>query len=430
MKVESVSLKNFRNIQQAEYFPDPDRNFLIGQNAQGKTSFLEAISFLSNLRSFRRGKPQDVIQWGANQAEISCVLSSRNSSTGEWRTRLRILFQKDHSSRVKKIAWINEKKISSSTRYLSERFRNYGSGFHTITFNPSDHDLIQGEPKIRRTYLNEVISGEDEEYLKALRVYNRALEQKNSLLRQATKVKTLAPDQIKASTEPFTEQMKEAGSSITFKRLYWLFRLTKKFNKILRQIAPKQLELQVTYASDWLGKIQEFNNNFKHLNLNAFAGQDSLPSLEQIKRSFCSRLLEMEKAEFYSGRSLVGPHRDDWMFLIDHEPLKGHGSQGEIRTALLALKLSEIELFCEKTGYPPIFLLDDLSSELDHTRREFLLRFLDKTDIQVFVTTTENLDFRDNRFLVENGNLKKLEKEDVITNVYRHDNEQNRLYSR
>ena len=101
--------------------------------------------------------------------------------------------------------------------------------------------------------------------------------------------------------------------------------------------------------------------------------------------------------------SLVGPHRDDWAFFLGSQALKGHGSQGEVRSALLALKLCEIDPFRNETGHRPLFLLDDFSSELDQERRAFLLRYLTETDLQVFVTTTEAATFAGKRFWVVNG---------------------------
>jgi len=126
------------------------------------------------------------------------------------------------------------------------------------------------------------------------------------------------------------------------------------------------------------------------LNSGHFAGQDPRPSVEILEQSFWTRLNALEEAELRTRSSLVGPHRDDWAFFLGDHVLKGHGSQGEVRSALLALKLSEIELFRERTGHRPLLLLDDFSSELDRERRSFLLRFLSETDLQVFITTTED----------------------------------------
>jgi DNA replication and repair protein RecF len=149
-----------------------------------------------------------------------------------------------------------------------------------------------------------------------------------------------------------------------------------------------------------------FNN--KGLNSVHFAGQGHLPSLELLEQVFWSKVSALEAAERKTGHSLVGPHRDDWAFFLGNQTLKGHGSQGEVRSALLALKLSEIELFRNRTGHRPLFLLDDFSSELDRERRSFLLKYLTETDLQTFVTTTEDSPlYIGKRYWVSNGAIEE-----------------------
>jgi len=146
-----------------------------------------------------------------------------------------------------------------------------------------------------------------------------------------------------------------------------------------------------------------FNNN--NLSSLHFTGHGHLPSLNLLERFFWNKLNLLEAAELRSGHSLVGPHRDDWAFYLGSQALRGHGSQGEVRSALLALKLCEIDLFRIETGHRPLFLLDDFSSELDRERRAFLLRFLSESDLQTFVTTTEDPAFLGKKFRVSRGSL-------------------------
>jgi DNA replication and repair protein RecF len=158
-----------------------------------------------------------------------------------------------------------------------------------------------------------------------------------------------------------------------------------------QEIAPNQPKLSLFYKS--------------------FSGLSPTSSLQLLERSFREKLTELETAELRSGSTLVGPHRDDWSFTFGEHVLKGHGSQGEVRSALLALKLLEIELFQKRTGHQPILLLDDFSSELDQERRGFLLRYLMNTQLQVFVTTTEDSVALamgvGKRFQVQEGKLKE-----------------------
>lgn len=407
MKVERLSIKNFRNIQEASFEPDPGVNFLVGANGQGKTSFLEALGFLSTLRSFRESKTAQVIRWGASQGEVHC-----NLAADSWRTELKVQFQWADAEKQKatKVAFVNQKPFRSSTQYLSQRFGSYELGFHSIIFNPSDHDLVRGDPAIRRSYLDRVLAAENVQYLRILQKYQRTLQQRNALLKT----------QPRSSHDVFlgfTESLCHYGTQITRMRLQWVQRLVAILQPTLQEIAPLQPPLNFVYLSSFLpsaspsphttpleGKLSMNNSN---LNSVHFSGQGDLPSLELLEQSFWTRLSMLKEAEWKTGHTLVGPHRDDWAFFLGDQPLKGHGSQGEVRSALLALKLSEIVLFQNETGHRPLFLLDDFSSELDRERRLFLLRFLMETGLQTFVTTTEDSSLIGKKYWVSNGAVKE-----------------------
>ncbi len=396
MRVERLALRHFRNVEDSEFFPDPNLNFLLGSNGQGKTSFLEALGFLSTLRSFRDSKTQEVVQWGQSHSEIICKIVPEESV--DFTTDLKIVFDSESEERKKtsKTAFINGKAFHSSTQYLSQRFGTFHLGFHTVVFNPSDHDLVRGDPGGRRSFLDRVLAAEDVEYLKALSRYQRILSQRNAVLKQGTS---------KMLLEEFTEPLASGAAFIAYKRLGWLKRLSEPLNNTARIIAPKQPELTWNYLTNWFPGNNQFPNHSNNLNTVYFTGHDELPSLELLRQSFLKKADEMAAAEWRVGHSLVGPHRDDWAFLLAQQALKGHGSQGEVRSSLLALKLSEIELFRNATGHRPLFLLDDFSSELDRERRTFLLDFLMTTDLQVFVTTTEEISFKGKSFQVSGGKI-------------------------
>ena len=159
--------------------------------------------------------------------------------------------------------------------------------------------------------------------------------------------------------------------------------------------------MSLRYNSHWVKKCLE-NKELSEL---LSSGQAPLPSVELLEQAYWKQLSLLETKEFQMRTSLVGPHRDDWSFQFGQQALRGHGSQGEVRSALLALKLSEIDLFREATRHRPILLLDDFSSELDQNRRSFLLKRLEETDLQVFVTTTEDRTTIGRRYWVSNGNI-------------------------
>ncbi|MGK5083617.1 DNA replication/repair protein RecF [Bdellovibrionota bacterium FG-1] len=380
MKVARLTLRNFRNIEETTLEPHPQLNFLVGSNGQGKTSFLEALAFLATLRSFRGSKPAEVIRWGCDAAEVVCQLVS-----GTWTTDLKLMFAMTDPSeqRASKVAFINGKAYKSSTAYLSQRFGQFELGFHAVVFNPSDHDLVRSDPAIRRHYLDRTISAEDIDYLKNLSKYQRILEQRNAVL------KSDQPE-ARAILVGFTEQMVKVAALLSYKRLEWISRLAEHLNNIVHRIAPQQPELRLVYVSGWVSSIEGLcisNNNLGSIH---FTGQGPPPSLEILEQAFWKKFSVLEAAEWRAGHSLVGPHRDDWTFFLGGQVLKGHGSQGEVRSALLALKLCEVILFRNATEHRPLFLLDDFSSELDRERRSFLLSFLVQCDLQVFVSTTED----------------------------------------
>jgi DNA replication and repair protein RecF len=396
MKIAELTLRSFRNVEESAFTPHGRLNFLVGANGQGKTSVLEAIGYLATLRSFRGARSDEVVRWDSPGAEILCRLED-DEEGAPFATELKIVFAIDAATqRSSKVAFVNGKPFRSSAAYLSQRFGSYELGFHTVVFNPSDHDLVRGEPSIRRQYLDRVLAAEDVEYLKTFQKYQRVLEQRNALLKGDE-------PPSRALLAGFTEPLGRYGAWIASKRLQWLDRLAERLSDTARRIAPTQELLRAFYVSNWVPEIRHLSIPNKDLNSGHFSGQQHRPSLEELEQSFWSKLSVLEETELRTRSSLVGPHRDDWAFFFGSQPLKGHGSQGEVRSALLALKLCEIELFRSRTGHRPLLLLDDFSSELDRERRSFLLRYLSETDLQVFVTTTDEALSVGRRYRVSGG---------------------------
>lgn len=402
MKVKRLALTNFRNIRESSFEPGPHINFLTGNNGQGKTSFIEALGYLATLRSFRSAKTDEVVRWGETQAEVRCEATAGD----DWNVALSVSFQsleRAEGRRVtQKTAMINGKPYRNSTQYLSQRFGEAELGFHSVVFNPSDHDLVRGEPTLRRSYLDRALAAEDVDFLRILQKYQRVLEQRNAIFR-ATEVPSSSDRSL---LQGFTEPLVGLGARIVLKRLGWISRAGGPLARIAAAIAPAQPFLQLVYVSKWVPENGLLSINNTDLSDRDLSGQGVLPSLETLEQAFWKRLSDLQDAEWRARSSLVGPHRDDWSFFLGRQVLRGHGSQGEIRSALLALKLTEIELFRDHTRQQPLLLLDDFSSELDRDRRAFLLRFLLETDLQVFVTTTEDSFPTGKRFQVTGGMLK------------------------
>jgi DNA replication and repair protein RecF len=316
MKVKKLALRNFRNIKEAIFYPNPKINFLVGANGQGKTSFIEAIGFLSSLRSFRDSKTFQVMNWGSEKSEISCSLTESDPELGSWNTELKVVFEKqpkqEATQKATKLASINDKIFRSSTQYLSQRFKNYGLGMHTIVFNPSDHDLVRGAPTQRRSYLDGALAAEDWAYLKSLQRYQKVLTQRNALLKQRDRI-----SQMKSAVwQGFTEPLIEHGAYLTWKRLEWIARIQKPLNMTLKNIAPQQPTLKMSYLSSWVPPDQNLSFDINELSDVHFTGQGDVPLLKLLEQSFRVKLKLYEEAERKACHTLVGPHRDDWAFFF------------------------------------------------------------------------------------------------------------------
>lgn len=385
MRVSKLHLRNFRNAPLLDLIPSAGLNFILGANGRGKTSVLEGLGFLASLRSFRGAKTAEVIAWGQTDAEVRATLRLDGNDTvaDALTTQLQVVFQQNPvSGRGAKLALINGKPFRSTTAFLSQRFGQMELGVHAIVFNPADHDLVRGEPALRRNLLDRALAAQDQKYLEWLGHYTKTLEQRNALLKQEQGV---TREQLLSFTEPLIYW----GTRITLRRLQWLARANTSVTKNANKIAPLQALLSLQFTSSWAQKYDGLSFKNKDLGAIHFSGQSHDATLQELEQSFWKRLRAVEAAERSFGNTLVGPHRDDWGFVMGNQSLRGHGSQGEVRTALLALKLTELELFREATRHRPLFLLDDFSSELDRSRRQFLLNFLADSDLQVFITATE-----------------------------------------
>jgi recombinational DNA repair ATPase RecF len=207
----------------------------------------------------------------------------------------------------------------------------------------------------------------------------------------------------------FTEPLVTYSAILVRKRLEWIQKLENSLRNTAQSIYPENHQLRLIYLSNWvpeIGNLSYHNNNLESV---YFTGHGPLPSLQLLENAFWGKAALLEAAEWKSKHTLIGPQRDDWTFFRGHHVLKGHGSQGEVRSALLALKLCEVELFCKATQHRPVFLLDDFSSELDRQRRSFLLRFLENTNLQVFVTSTEDQMFGGKKYYVVNESVNEAE---------------------
>lgn len=344
MKIKSIVIKNFRNYPSLDIDINSDVVVLTGPNAVGKTNLLESVYFASLFKSFR------------DDTEFIFLKDSAN-------LELKMLVEKGGQAYTLEVFLEKREKIYAN--FLidgAKKKRRDAQGFISVViFDPTDVDLFSKTPEARRKYLNMVLSQKRLEYLDALGNYKKVLFQKNRLL-QDIKNGRGNRDEL----ESWNEQLVNFGSLIIYER--------------------KKL---VNFLNNSIADIYSSISGF-HRPVEVFL--DSLPgdSFEEVAENFRLKLASVGQKEQMVGMCLVGPHRDDFFLKSDGLYLSPFSSRGELRSQILALKILELE-YLSKEGEKPILLLDDVLSELDDTRRTFLLKYL-QGKFQTFITTTHPLE--------------------------------------
>lgn len=370
MKLKSLIIRSIRNIHEVQIPCGQGIHFIHGLNAQGKTSILESIYVLSNLRSFRDSDLGSLVKRGTLEGQIKGHFELDPTTEAELKVEL-----VKGGKRFEKRAYINQKLTRSALDYYGLKLNHSPVQFHAINLNPTSTDLIRGDPAYRRNFLNQVISSETPTYMATLKSYQKSLDQKNALLKQEERLDA-------ALLRILNENIVKYGSYLIQERLKYLEKSAPKVAEFLKSIAPLQNPINLAY---------------KNAETLYFTGHFSFPSIKNLEENLHQKLMENGPLERIRKVSLVGPHRDDLLFKVGEFPrddlpdLVDVGSQGEVRSFLLSLKLAELEEFKRASGIQPVLLIDDFSSELDSTRRGFLLSYLKNSDLQIFVTSTDDL---------------------------------------
>ncbi|MCD6459489.1 DNA replication/repair protein RecF [bacterium] len=365
MRLLSLRLVNFRNYKELVFKPKERKNILVGKNASGKTNILESIYFLSTLRSFRTAKSKELTAWGENGFFISAKLQS---SGMEHNVKIFI-------SGKKKVVSLNETNIKKGTQLLGV--------FYTVIFSPSDMDLIKGDPGLRRKFLDVLLSKTSNYYLSALQDYKKVIKQKNKVLKSQYIDKKLI--------ETYNQQICIYGAKIIFLRSLAVNRLNVTAGKIFKNFSRANDNLMVQYFSLYRPMPELNECDIK----NMVAAELEKSFFKEIKQKIC----------------LVGPHRDDFKFNINGRDAKSFSSEGQKRSIVFCLRLSEYEIVKKKFKEPPVILMDDVFGELDKDKKNMLKLVIDPQS-QVFVTCTETdtlagLANGAERFFVKDGTIQK-----------------------
>lgn len=368
MKIEKLHIKDYRNFKEQEVLLNPEVNVIRGQNAQGKTNFLESIYLFSAGKSYRPAGDKELIRFGCDSFSLEMdFLKEDYPYHGEFK-----VFKEG-----KKEIYFNSIPLPK-TSLLSEYFK-------TVLFCPEEMEIIKGEKELRRNFLDDSISILKPNYVKILKDYNKCVRQKNSLLKQGR-----ARD-VEYLLDVWNVRMAEYGSRIFMYRGSFI-KLLEEYAKIkMDELTEGKEELKIKYVpSVPLGNIND---------------------VEKIKASFRDKMERMKNAEIERLQALTGPHRDDVEFIINGKNSKLYSSQGQQRSVILCLKLALTEIIKDRTGSYPVLLLDDILSELDKSRQSYLTEKIKGKQTIITCTKTSGLrkSKRSSFFTVEDGIIKKEE---------------------
>ena len=362
MKLSSLHLEHFRNYSRLDFvFPEEPIVVLSGENAQGKTNFLEAIYMLALTKSFRVSDRDFLKQFEQDYYRIE--------AKGE---DLHLELCEVHEPRIQRVLKKNGVKISAP-KFIGH--------LKVVLFRPEDLHMLTGEPAQRRKYLNTILIQTTPGYMKQLQLYQKLLSQRNALLLQ-----------VKLNTMPsyaldlWDEQLAEAGSALLGSRL-----------ELVAFLQNQLRELGVPYTVDYEGSFDEKHE--KLFNADSCPGRNSASNLTPFQKDLSQSSPDLQQIllrafernrprDIRATRTSVGPHRDDLKLKINNQPLELTASRGELRSALMALKQAEIAWIQHKTADTPIILLDDVFSELDSTRKNDLFDLL-PNDAQIIMTVAE-----------------------------------------
>ena len=349
MILTRLTLANVRNYASLEFEPAPGLNVLLGANAQGKSNLLEAVALLGTGKSFRTSRDAEIVREGLPSATVA---GEARVAAGDVRLSCTLALG---ATGLRKRFTVNGH---------AARYAGYIGNLRVVTFVPAHLQLVSGPPALRRALINAALAQESRGYYAALAEYDRQLAQKNAVLRGA-----IAPDATLLAA--YNERLIAAGTRLILARRSFVAALGERAGATYRTwvgLADGALELAYVCNVDV-----------------------STPTADAVAAAFADALAQRRDAELTRRTSLVGPHRDDLEFRLGSRPLAAFGSQGQQRTAVLALKVAEYGTLEARSGEAPLLLLDDVLSELDLERQRAFLHGVAGVE-QAFITTTNEVD--------------------------------------
>src|SRR4030066_497965 len=376
MRLTHLSLTNFRNFTRLDMDIPAGTVMLVGNNAQGKTSLLEAIYFLATLTSFHASTDRQLINFIEARQDVAVgrIVADFYREAETHRIEVRIIQEpngQNGGSHLRK-----EVLLDGIKRKPSEVIGQ----FNAVLFLPQMMGGIEGGPEGRRRYLNLALAQVISHYQAALAEYNKALLQRNALLKQLCERNGDA-----SQLDYWDDQIATFGAQLIHSRIRAVQELERLAARTHRELTHANEVLRLSYQPAY-DPLPQAPGQFT-LPLNAAVDRCGF-SQEQIRKGFLASLAKLRFEEIARGVTTIGPHRDELRFLANGIDLGIYGSRGQARTAVLALKLAEVEWMLGKSGHWPILLLDEVLAELDTERRFDLLARLDQSE-QVLLSTTD-----------------------------------------
>lgn len=339
MLVKRLMLTNFRNLEDIEIKPAEGVNVIFGENAQGKTNLLESIWLFTGCKSFRCRRDREMVGFDAPFAKntIEFFASGREQSA---------------------ILYIDQKRTAMKNGITLKSPAELIGDFYAVVFAPSHLSLVKEGPAFRRRFLDTALCQLKPNYAKVLAKYNHTLQQRNALLKDIQ----FHPELLD-TLDVWDDRLSSYGAAVVAERVKYTALLSEQSAEIYAGLSGNKEKLKINYISN-------------------FGGYDG--DAQTIKDLLKARFLESRRDDIFNKMTVAGPHRDDLQIQIDALSARAFGSQGQQRSAALALKLSEANIIKEITGEEPVILLDDVMSELDETRQDYILNHLGAR--QVFIT--------------------------------------------
>ena len=359
--IKSISFENFRNLKKSELFPGEGINVIYGDNAQGKTNLIECLWLFTGGRSFRGSKDSELISFGKNKAEAYVIFNSEGRDQ-----TIRLTIQNNKRSAV-----LNDVQQSYMSQIIGK--------LCAVIFSPNHLTLIKNGPEERRSFIDAAICQTAPSYASVLSRYRRVLNERNALLKDIPRHR-----ELEDTLEIWNDRMALEGAAIAKQRFSYIEELTASALKFYDGISEGKEALSISYKTTY--------------------GGNSTMDIPELKEKIMSSLLARQNDDIYCGFTGSGVHRDDLNIKINGHEARSFGSQGQQRSAVLAMKLAEADILRRKKGESPVILLDDVLSELDSSRQSYLLKKL--SGLQVFITCCEPGIDIERVMRVENGEFR------------------------